>query len=91
MVEAAPFPAAGAVAGADNTTSHPLTANAAKAMIRATPILLTGRDMTAPFLPDPLAPWREPYVSGAGPLGGRNSVRAQLIWRPSKSRQMTPS
>jgi hypothetical protein len=55
MVEAVPF-AAGAVAGADNATSHPLTANAAKAMIRATPILLTGRDMTAPFLPDPLTP-----------------------------------
>jgi hypothetical protein len=54
MVEAEPF--AGAVAGADNTTSHPLTANAAKAMIRATPILLTGRDMTAPFLPGPLTP-----------------------------------
>jgi hypothetical protein len=52
MVEADPF--AGAVAGADNTTSHPLTADAAKAMIRATPILLTGRDMTARFLPDPL-------------------------------------
>jgi hypothetical protein len=64
MVEAAPLPAAGAVAGADNTTSHPLTENAAKAMIRATPILLTGRDMTARFLPDPLAPWREPNVAG---------------------------
>ena len=62
MVEAEPF--AGAVAGADNTTSHPLTANAAKAMIRATPILLTGRDMTAPFLPDPLTPWKKPYVAG---------------------------
>jgi hypothetical protein len=38
-------------------------------MIRATPILLTGRDMTAPFLPDPLAPWKKPYVAGGWAAG----------------------
>ena len=83
MVEAEPF--AGAVAGADNTTSHPLTANAAKAMIRATPILLTGRDMTAPFLPDPLDPLeKNPMSPGDRSLDGSNSVRAQFISRSGK-------